>query len=64
MNLRDYQIDICTRVSDAFDKHRSVMVQMPTGTGKTMVLAELVKRLMMRDEGIRILIVDNPIFIR
>ena len=59
MLLRDYQTDICSRVSDAFDKHRSVMVQMPTGTGKTMVLAELVKRLMMRDEGIRILIVAH-----
>ena len=59
MLLRDYQSDICSRVSDAFDKHRSVMVQMPTGTGKTMVLAELVKRLMMRDEGIRILIVAH-----
>ena len=42
--LRDYQIDICSRVREAFDKHRSVMMQMPTGTGKTMVLAELVKR--------------------
>ena len=59
MLLRDYQTDICSRVSDAFDKHRSVMVQMPTGTGKTMVLAELVKRLMMKDEGIRILIVAH-----
>ena len=59
MLLRDYQTDICSRVSDAFDKHRSVMVQMPTGTGKTMVLAELVKRLMMRNEGIRILIVAH-----
>ena len=43
--LRDYQIDICTRVSEAFDKHRSVMVQMPTGTGKTVVLASLVSQL-------------------
>ena len=59
MLLRDYQCDICSQVSDAFDKHRSVMVQMPTGTGKTMVLAELVKRLMMKDEGIRILIVAH-----
>ena len=59
MLLRDYQSDICSRVSDAFDKHRSVMVQMPTGTGKTMVLAELVKRLIMKDEGIRILIVAH-----
>ena len=40
--LRDYQLDICARVREAFEKHRSVMVQMPTGTGKTMVLAELV----------------------
>lgn len=37
--LRDYQIDICSRVREAFDKHRSVMMQMPTGTGKTVVLA-------------------------
>ena len=59
MLLRDYQSDICSRVSDAFDKHRSVMVQMPTGTGKTMVLAELVKRLMMKDEGLKILIVAH-----
>ncbi|MDD5896388.1 MAG: DEAD/DEAH box helicase, partial [Prevotellaceae bacterium] len=42
--LRDYQIDICSRVREAFDKHRSVMVQMPTGTGKTMVLATLVQQ--------------------
>ena len=47
--LRDYQINICTRVSEVFEHHRSVMVQMPTGTGKTVVLAELVKRLMMKD---------------
>ena len=59
MLLRDYQSDICSRVSDAFDKRRSVMVQMPTGTGKTMVLAELVKRLMMKDEGLKILIVAH-----
>ena len=57
--LRDYQIDICSRVSEAFENHRSVMVQMPTGTGKTMVLAELVKQLMMKDEGVRILIVAH-----
>ena len=42
--LRDYQIDICSRVREAFDKHRSVMMQMPTGTGKTVVLASLVKQ--------------------
>ena len=42
--LRDYQIEICERVREAFRKHRSVMMQMPTGTGKTVVLAELVQQ--------------------
>ena len=28
---------------EAFKKHRSVMMQMPTGTGKTVVLAEIVR---------------------
>ena len=60
-NLRDYQIDICSRVREAFEKHRSVMMQMPTGTGKTVVLAEMVKRLRMKDEGLRILIVAHRI---
>ena len=41
--LRDYQIEICERVREAFARHRSVMVQMPTGTGKTVVLAEIVR---------------------
>lgn len=57
--LRDYQIDICSRVSEAFEHQRSVMVQMPTGTGKTVVLAELVKRLKMKNEGLKILIVAH-----
>ena len=44
LNLRDYQIDICSRVRVAFENHRSVMMQMPTGTGKTVVLAEMVRQ--------------------
>lgn len=40
--LRDYQKDISCRTAEAFRSHRSVMVQMPTGTGKTVVLASLV----------------------
>ena len=46
--LRDYQIEICERVREAFRKHRSVMMQMPTGTGKTVVLAELVQQYLNR----------------
>ena len=42
--LRDYQIEICEKINEAFEAHRSVMMQMPTGTGKTVVLASLVKQ--------------------
>ena len=40
--LRDYQYDIRRRVLDAWEHENSVLVQMPTGTGKTVVLASLV----------------------
>ena len=40
--LRDYQQDMVDRVHEAWNCHRSVMVQMPTGTGKTHVLAHIV----------------------
>ena len=42
--LRGYQKEICEKVDEAFKAHRSVMVQMPTGTGKTVVLASLVQQ--------------------
>ncbi|MGM9777102.1 MAG: DEAD/DEAH box helicase, partial [Prevotella sp.] len=50
--LRDYQTEICAQVNEAFDKQRSVMVQMPTGTGKTVVLAELVIK-ELKDERVK-----------
>ena len=40
--LRNYQEDIRLRVIEAWKCHGSVLVQMPTGTGKTYVLAALV----------------------
>ena len=40
--LHDYQEDIVQRLSEEWRTHRSVMVQMPTGTGKTHVLAAVV----------------------
>ena len=40
--LRDYQEEMITRTQEAWKRHRSVMVQMPTGTGKTHVLAAIV----------------------
>ena len=64
--LRDYQIEICESVREAFKKHRSVMMQMPTGTGKTVVLASLVqqfldKSLERRDQHCQVLIVAHRI---
>ena len=41
--LYDYQKEMLRQIEDAFRKHQSVMVQMPTGTGKTILLAEVVK---------------------
>ena len=39
----DYQEDMVKRVQEAFRHHDSVMVQMPTGTGKTHVLVAIVE---------------------
>ena len=44
MKLYDYQLDMMRRIDETFESHQSVMVQMPTGTGKTILLAEVVKR--------------------
>lgn len=43
IQLFDYQEDMVKRVREAFRHHDSVMVQMPTGTGKTHVLAAIVE---------------------
>ena len=43
MKLYDYQLDMMRRIDEAFESHQSVMVQMPTGTGKSVLLAEQVK---------------------
>ena len=42
IKLFDYQEDMVKRVQEAFKHHDAVMVQMPTGTGKTRVLANIV----------------------
>ena len=41
--LRDYQQDMLVRLERAWHRHRSVLVQMPTGTGKTRLMAEVVR---------------------
>ena len=42
IKLFDYQEDMVKRVQEAFKHHDAVMVQMPTGTGKTYLLAAIV----------------------
>ena len=41
--LRDYQLEMLDRLHLAWEKHQSVMVQMPTGVGKTVLLAEEIR---------------------
>lgn len=41
-NLRPYQCDTLSQIIEAWENSRSVMAQMPTGTGKTHVLASVV----------------------
>ena len=44
IQLHEYQKDMLRQIEDAFVTHQSVMVQMPTGTGKTVLISEVVKR--------------------
>ena len=50
MELFDYQEEMVERIGRAFGKHQSVMVQMPTGTGKTIVLANVVFSFLEKDK--------------
>ncbi len=43
IRLYNYQAEMKERIDVAFRSYRSVMVQMPTGTGKTVLLSEVVK---------------------
>ena len=42
--LRTYQQEMIGRLDEAWRQYRSVMVQMPTGTGKTVLMAEVIRR--------------------
>ena len=46
--LRNYQQEMIDRLAVAWKQYRSVMLQMPTGTGKTVLMAEVI-RLKMAD---------------
>ncbi len=60
--LRDYQKEIVFRVHEAWKRKRSIMVQMPTGTGKTHVLASIVDDFIGTDaSAVRVLIVAHRV---
>ena len=42
MFLRDYQQEMLDRLKEAWTRYRHVMVQMPTGTGKTHLMAKVI----------------------
>lgn len=44
MNLRSYQQDAIDATLEAFQTHRSALVVMPTGTGKTVLFSHLARR--------------------
>lgn len=45
ISLRDYQIRNKHQIYNAWQKHRSIMLQMPTGTGKTRLFVSIAKDL-------------------
>lgn len=49
--LRDYQLRYKKEIYELWKKHRSVMLQMPTGTGKTRLFASIVRDI--HDHGVR-----------
>ncbi len=44
-NLRQHQIDAKRKIFDAWDEFNAVMLQMPTGTGKTYLFTSIIKDL-------------------
>ena len=44
MQLRPYQNTFCDSIARALGKHKSVLAQSPTGSGKTVMLAYLIER--------------------
>ena len=62
IELRDYQQEMLDRIRGAWGKCRSVMVQMPTGTGKTHLMAEAIRlSLGSSSKGNRCLVVAHRI---
>ena len=59
IKLFDYQEDMKERIEKALRLHRSVMAQMPTGTGKTVLLASVVESFLREHSNCKVWIVAH-----
>ena len=59
IKLFDYQKDMKERIEKAMRLHRSVMAQMPTGTGKTVLLASVVESFLREHSNCNVWIVAH-----
>ena len=59
IKLFDYQEDMKKRIEKALRLHRSVMAQMPTGTGKTVLLASVVESFLREHSNCHVWIVAH-----
>ena len=59
IKLFDYQEDMKKRIEKALRLHRSVMAQMPTGTGKTVLLASVVESFLREHSNCNVWIVAH-----
>ena len=59
IELFDYQEDMKARIEKALCFHRSVMAQMPTGTGKTVLLASVVESFLREHSNCNVWIVAH-----
>ena len=59
IKLFDYQEDMKERIERALRLHRSVMAQMPTGTGKTVLLASVVESFLREHSNCHVWIVAH-----
>lgn len=59
ITLHDYQIEVVEKIQADWVQHQSIMLQMPTGTGKTIVFAEIISRHLKEYPGKRILVLTH-----
>ena len=61
MALRPYQSDIITKVRAALSRHKNVMMQLPTGGGKTRIFSEMTKLAAEKKNSVWIMVPRNEL---